>query len=487
MLGIADSGRVLVVGDVMLDRYVHGQVSRISPEAPVPVMRWDRNESVAGGAANVAANIAALGGTVLLASVVGDDEAAVDLKTVLGGWEGRIEADFTVEPSRFTTLKTRFVTNGQQLLRLDREHVSDITPENEGTMVDRLAARLAGVRVAVFSDYRKGVLTPAMLGRLLSLCRDAGVQTIVDPKRTDWSAYRGATVITPNRAELALATGLDCDTDADAELAARQAAKALGAAVLLTRSERGMLLVRGDEPAILIPTQAREVFDVSGAGDTVVGVLALAMASSLDLEQAMRIANVAAGLVVAKRGTATLIRSEVDRALRGVGPRNAGVTDLAEAVRLRAVWKQQGLRVGFTNGCFDIVHPGHVSLLQTAAAACDRLIVAINSDDSVRRLKGPTRPIQNETARATVLGAMHCIDTVVLFEEDTPIDVIAALTPDLLVKGADYREDQVVGADLVKQAGGRVLLVTLQEGQSTTSILARSDGAAPPRASPAHA
>ena len=474
MLSFSSQGRVLIVGDVMLDRYVHGQVTRVSPEAPVPVLRWSRDQNVAGGAANVAANIASLGGQACIASIVGEDEGAADLTALLAGWNGRLENAFVVQRGRPTTLKTRFVTNGQQLLRLDQEDASDIAPDSEDRLIDSVAARLPDTGVVVLSDYRKGVLTEAVTRKVIALCRAGGVPVVVDPKRSDWAAYRGATVITPNRAELTQATGLACDTDEAAEAASRKAADTHGSAILLTRSERGMLLIQGREPALHIPTEAREVSDVSGAGDTVVGVLALAMAAGMSLQQAMRIANVAAGLVVAKRGTATLTSGELDRALRGAGPRHAGVSDLGEVLGLRRMWREQGLKVGFTNGCFDIVHPGHIRLLEEAAAQCDRLIVAINSDASVKRLKGPTRPIQDEIARAKVLGAMHSVDTVVVFDEDTQRERIRTLLPDLLVKGADYREDQVVGGDVVKAAGGRVVLVGLEEGQSTTSILARS-------------
>lgn len=474
MLSFSGQGRVLVVGDVMLDRYVHGQVSRVSPEAPVPVLRWGHDQNVAGGAANVAANIASLGGQACIASVVGEDEGAADLTALLGSWNGRLDSDFVVQRGRPTTLKTRFVTNGQQLLRLDQEDGSDIAPDSADRLIAAIAERLPGVGVVVLSDYCKGVLTEAVTRKVIELCRAAAVPVVVDPKRPDWTPYRGATVITPNRAELTEATGLACDTDEAAEAASRKAADAHRCAILLTRSERGMLLIHDREPALHIPTEAREVSDVSGAGDTVVGVLALAMAGGMSLQQAMRIANVAAGLVVAKRGTATLTSGELDRALRGVGPRHAGVIELAEVLRLRAMWREQGLKVGFTNGCFDIVHPGHIRLLEESAAQCDRLIVAINSDASVKRLKGPSRPIQDEIARAKVLGAMHSVDTVVVFDEDTPLELIRTLQPDLLVKGADYREDQVVGGDIVKAAGGRVVLVGLEEGQSTTSILARS-------------
>ena len=474
VFSVSKAGRILVVGDVMLDRYVHGQVARISPEAPVPVLRWTRNESVAGGAANVAANIASLGGHVRLASVVGDDVGAAELEAVLRAWGDHLQIDITVQRARLTTLKTRFITNGQQLLRLDQEDISAIAPETADRLFDTILKALPTTDIVVLSDYRKGVLTHYLAAKVIDLCRAAEVPVIVDPKQADWTAYRGASVITPNRAELSDVTGMPCDGDEDAAAAALFASERYDTAVLLTRSERGMVLVEKGEAAVYIPTQAREVSDVSGAGDTVVGVLALSMASGLALLQAMRIANVAAGLVVAKRGTATVTRGELDRALRGVGPQHAGVMSLVEVSRLRAMWREQGLRVGFTNGCFDIIHPGHIGLLEQAAAHCDRLIVAINSDASVQRLKGPTRPVQNGNARAKVLGAMHVVDAVVVFDEDTPLELIATLQPDLLVKGADYREDQVVGADIVKAGGGRVLLATLEEGHSTTSIVTRS-------------
>lgn len=465
---------MLVVGDVMLDRYVHGHAGRLSPEAPVPVLAWGRDQHVAGGAANVAANIAALGGSVTLVGVVGDDDTARDLATVLDGYRPHLDVCLVKDATRPTTLKMRFVSNGQQLLRLDREDARHINPTTEADVLARVAPLLSRATVVVLSDYRKGVLTGTAVSRMIGEARARGCPVVVDPKRSDWSIFAGAAVITPNRAELEQATGLPCGSDAEVETAARQAAAATGAAILVTRSEKGVTLVRDREPAVHIHAHAREVFDVSGAGDTVVAVLAAAFAAGTDLPEAVRMANVAAGLVVTKHGTATLSLGELNQALRSETTPKGGALTRAEVVRLRAQWRQQGLKVGFTNGCFDILHPGHVRLLDRAAQACDRLIVALNTDASVRRLKGPTRPVQDEVSRSTVMAALSSVDAVVLFDEDTPLSLITELQPDVLVKGADYREDQVVGADVVKAAGGRVMLVDLIDGQSTTGIVSRS-------------
>jgi D-beta-D-heptose 7-phosphate kinase/D-beta-D-heptose 1-phosphate adenosyltransferase len=312
---------------------------------------------------------------------------------------------------------------------------------------------------------------------------ESGALVVVDPKRRDLGAYRGASFITPNRKELSEAVGLPCKTDEEAASAAKVAIKQSGAAILLTRSERGMSLYRPNAKPVHLAAEAREVFDVSGAGDTVAALLGLGLAAKLPPEEAMRAANAAAGIVVGKLGTATCSPAELLRALTSKDGRpdpHAGLPDvegavaLAEAVRVREQWAGAGLSVGFANGCFDLLHPGHVRLLRRAAAECDRLIVAINSDASVRNLKGPTRPVQNEAARAQVLASIKGVDLVIVFEEPTPLEVVQALQPDMIVKGADYTEDEVVGGDVVKARGGRVLLVDLAEGHSTTSILARA-------------
>lgn len=474
MLNLLDNGRVLVVGDVMLDRYVHGHASRLSPEAPVPVLKWAQDQEVVGGAGNVAANIAALGGAVGLAGVVGVDEGARRLSALLHAYGPHLQTFFAVHQHRPTTLKTRFVTNGQQLLRLDVEDARDIEEDCEADLLDLVAQQIPQCDVVVLSDYKKGVLTSGAIRRVIQMARHADRPVIVDPKQPDWTVYTGATIITPNRAELQQATGRACETDEEVESAARDLGARVQASILVTRSERGMTLVEVDEPVFHIPTHAREVFDVSGAGDTVVAVLAAGLAAKMTLHQAVRIANVAAGLVVAKHGTATLTPAELNRALRKIEPQHAGIASTQQAVLLREMWREQGLKVGFTNGCFDIVHPGHIKLFEQAAAACDRLIVALNSDASVKRLKGPKRPIQDELSRATVIGALSSVSSVVLFDEDTPLDMIKALRPDVLVKGADYTEDQVVGGEFVKSLGGKVLLAVLNQGHSTTSIVARS-------------
>ncbi len=472
-----NKGRVLVIGDVMLDRYVHGSADRLSPEAPVPVLRWAADQKVPGGAANVAANIAALGGHVGVVGVVGEDEGGAELKAALASFGERISAVFLTDERRPTTVKLRLVAGGQQLLRLDREDARPMHPTMEERLIDLVAAQIELADVVVLSDYRKGLLTDRLIRHAIDLCRASSRMLIVDPKRRQFDIYRGAHVVTPNRRELREATGLPVETDGEVEAAANVAAEATGAAILVTRSEKGMSLVRTGQAPVHLRTTAREVFDVSGAGDTVVAALALALAGGTSLAQAMRIANASAGVVVRKHGTATLSLAELDRALKAEGShatQAAEVTDLSSAVRLRQTWRDQALVVGFTNGCFDILHPGHIRLLEEAARHCDRLIVALNSDASVRRIKGASRPIQDELARARVMGAISFVDTVIIFDEDTPQEVIQRLQPDVLVKGADYREDQVVGAEIVKAAGGRVLLVDLADGHSTTRLVAWS-------------
>lgn len=459
---------VLVVGDVMLDHYVEGAVERVSDEAPVPILRVRSERWALGGAANVAANIAALGGRVTLVGVVGADADGERVRRLLAELPG-VDARLVAATGRPTTLKTRYVGASQQMIRVDREDARPLPAE----LTQTLAAAVAGAGAAgalVVSDYGKGVVAEAVLATAFARPEPA----IVDPKRHDLSAYRGAAVITPNRRELTVATALPCESDPEAEAAAAAAMAASGAAILLTRSEKGMSLFRPDQPPVHRPTEAREVFDVSGAGDTVVAVYALATAAGLDAETAMRLANAAAGVVVAKVGAAVALPAELLAALSPAhGAAATGAISLAEAVRLRERWAGEGLRVGFANGCFDLIHPGHVSLLRQAAAACDRLIVALNTDRSVRALKGEGRPLQSETARAEVMAAIRGVDAVILFDEPTPLETIAALQPDLLVKGADYTEAEVVGADLVKARGGRILLADLTPGQSTTAMAER--------------
>lgn len=476
--------RIAVLGDVMLDHHVHGRVRRVSEEAPVPVVHVQSERFTLGGAANVAANAAALGASARLIGMIGADAAGQQLMKLIDETHTRIAPRLAVDRDRPTITKTRYLGGQQQIVRVDRELVAPCTSAIEAQLLDDLEDALADCGALVLSDYGKGVLTDSVLARAFELAKKRGVPVIVDPKRQSLADYRGAAIITPNRRELTEAVRLPCETDEEALTAANEAIAQSGAAILLTRSEKGMSLFRDGAAPIHLPAEAREVFDVSGAGDTVVSVIAAGLGAGLPIERTMRIANAAAGIVVAKVGTATTTVEEIAKALSGPERRASLVQTqafapsmtLAEAAQLRADWAAQGLTVGFTNGCFDLLHPGHVSLLAQAAAGCDRLIVALNSDASVRRLKGPTRPIQPLEARARVIGAIRGIDLVVAFEEDTPLALINALTPDVLIKGADYAEDEVVGGDIVKARGGRILLAALTPGESTTAI-ARKAGA----------
>lgn len=469
---------ILIVGDSMLDLYVFGTVERISPEAPVPVMRQQETREAAGGAANAAVNIASLGGSAHLVSCVGADADGDRLAAVLTA--AGITFDLVRSAAKPTTVKTRFAVGQHQILRLDREDASRATADCERQVLAAIAHRIANCRLVVLSDYDKGVLTDRVLEQTIAWARERGVPVVVDPKRRDFSAYRGATYIKPNLAELERATGLSVPSHDDraVERAAATVAAATTANVLVTRSEAGMSLVPPEGPALHMSTHAQQVFDVTGAGDTVIAAFALGIASDHSTAEAMAIANLAAGIAVSKPGTAMVLADEVEaeRSLLAddeVVARGALVS-LETAARLRRIWKRQGLSVGFTNGCFDLLHPGHVSLLRQAAAGCDRLILGLNSDASVRRLKGDGRPVQTETNRAAVLGALESVNLVVIFEEDTPATLIEQLVPDLLVKGADYRIEEIVGADTVLKAGGRVITAELVPGQSTTKLVAAS-------------
>jgi D-beta-D-heptose 7-phosphate kinase / D-beta-D-heptose 1-phosphate adenosyltransferase len=475
--------KVLCVGDAMLDRFVYGHCDRISPEAPIPVFSVERETTMLGGAGNVVRNLVALGAETCFVTVVGDDAAGREL-TGLVADEARVEPYLLVEKARRTTIKTRFVASGQQMLRADRETVAPIRPATAHDLTARVTEALPDYRVLVLSDYGKGALGPDGTRRLIELARLSGAVVIVDPKGRDYARYCGASVVTPNRRELAEATGLPVDSPDAVIAAARrlmsgpEGVACTADAVLVTLSQDGMILVPRDGEPVAMAAQGREVFDVSGAGDTVVATLAVALAGGAPLADAAALANVAAGIVVGKVGTASCGVAEIAAALqiRELGVSETKVLGRTAAAALAAAWRAQGLRVGFTNGCFDLLHPGHVSLMAQARAACDRLIVGINADASVKRLKGADRPVQSETARAIVLASLAHVDAVTIFAEDTPLALIEALRPDILVKGADYTMDRVVGAKEVQSWGGHVLLADLQPGHSTTSTIKRMAG-----------
>lgn len=468
--------RAAVVGDVMLDRFVYGSVTRVSYEAPIPVLSVDGESAMPGGAGNAARNAAALGGEVALIGVIGADRAGAELQQLIAQTAGLRDC-LTVDPERPTTRKTRFVAQGQQLLRTDRETSAPLSAATARHLLARVEEALAACDVMILSDYAKGVLGEPALREILALAQAASVPVVVDPKSTDFSRYSGASLIKPNRQEMAAAIGAPCDSDAEVVAAAeRTIAEAGIPAIAVSRAERGLSLVRRGLPPLHLPAQAREVFDVSGAGDTLVAALALGLGAGLDAADAAWLANLASGLVVEKVGTATVHPDEIlARAHeQSVLDTDAKVQPRAAALERIARWRAEGAGIGFTNGCFDLIHPGHVSLLRQARAACDRLVVGLNSDASVRRLKGPERPVQNEAARSIVLASLAAVDLVVLFDEDTPMSLIEAVRPEVLVKGADYRLEDVVGGAFVQGYGGRVLLAELVGGHSTTGMIARA-------------
>jgi D-beta-D-heptose 7-phosphate kinase/D-beta-D-heptose 1-phosphate adenosyltransferase len=467
--------RLLCIGDVMLDRFTYGEVERISPEAPIPVLHIKRETAMLGGAGNVVRNLVALGAEAHFLAAVGDDTAGRDVTRLIGEQDG-VEPVIVVEADRETTIKTRFIGASQQLLRVDRETSSPLSESSRERIRMTVTKLIGDVGAVVLSDYGKGVLAPALVHAIIEIAAAAKRPVLIDPKGIDYTVYRGATIVTPNRKELHEATRMPVGNDDEIVAAARHliATCHIGH-VLVTRSQDGMTLVTAKGLAQHLPAEAREVFDVSGAGDTVMAVMAASIAGGTSPVEAARLANIAAGIVVGKVGTAVVTTDELVAALHhsDISAGEAKVASLEAALGRVERWRRRGLKVGFTNGCFDLLHPGHISLLSQAHAACDRLVVGLNADASVKRLKGPTRPVQHEAARATVLSSLETVDLVTIFEEDTPERLIRALKPEVLVKGADYTVDKVVGADLVQGWGGKVVLAELTPGQSTTATIAK--------------
>jgi D-beta-D-heptose 7-phosphate kinase/D-beta-D-heptose 1-phosphate adenosyltransferase len=469
--------RVLVLGDLMLDCHIRGEVTRISPEAPVPVVRVVSRSWSPGGAANVATNLSELGLQVELLGALGADDAGGRLRELLRA--RGIAADGAVaDPAFATIVKTRVIGGHHQMLRIDDERPGALNGATVAALIARVEERLAGLGALVISDYAKGVCAPALCAAVISAARARGIPVLVDPKGRDFAKYAGATTITPNTGELAQASGADAGDHQRLVEGGRELRRRLGLGFLtFTRGEHGIALIEGDA-VHEIPATAREVFDVSGAGDTVIAVLAACLAghdAALSPLDAVRLANLAGGIVVGKVGTVSVhldeLLASLDADLGGAG--GGKVLTVGEAQARLARWRAQGERVVFTNGCFDLLHAGHVALLEQARQAGDRLVVGLNSDTSVRALKGASRPLNHQADRASVLSGLAAVDAVVVFGEETPLALIRALRPEVLVKGADYREDQVVGGSEVRSWGGRVVLVPLLDGRSTTAAIAR--------------
>lgn len=463
--------RILVIGDIMLDIYYEGDIERISPEAPVPVFRYKSERYVPGGAANVAANLVSAGQSVSVLSIVGDDPNGSKLVEMLSSLD--VNTDMILKTDRPTTSKTRFLANNnQQVMRSDTEIAEEISGNIETSIIDSISSGLDSYDIIVISDYKKGLLTKRITQSAIRLAGDKEIRVIADIKDNNEGKYNGVYLLKPNRKELSELTGEKLNTDGDVEKAAKKLLDDTSCEyVLVTLGAKGMMLVGKDEIAS-IPTYSREVFDVTGAGDTAIAYLAASLANGIDTKESMRIANIASGIEVGKVGTSQVSIDEVQAfsdennvTIDSVGK----IHDRKNAIDLQNSLK--GKKIVFTNGCFDILHVGHVRYLNEARKLGDVLIVGINSDDSVKRLKGDTRPINSLNDRMEVLAALSCVDHVIPFEDDTPYELILDIQPDILVKGGDYRPEDVVGKDIVEAKGGKVVIIPLVEGKSTSSIL----------------
>jgi D-beta-D-heptose 7-phosphate kinase/D-beta-D-heptose 1-phosphate adenosyltransferase len=475
--------RMLVVGDLMLDRYVWGDAERISQEAPVVLLRAEKREERLGGASSVATMLRALGARVALAGVVGADADGGRIRQLLNDLSIEHEGVLS-DPSRMSTVKERYIGRAQhrhpqQMIRVDYEVRIPLAASVEQDLCKIAAAAVRKADVVLVSDYDKGVCTPALLTAVVAAAKAHGVRVVVDPIRgSDYRKYHGCSAVTPNRLEAGLATGRVLTAAAEALEAAAQLRERLDLeAAVVTLDKEGIALAHGDGRRHVFPTRPRQVYDITGAGDMVLSVLGMALAAGADYDPGIRLANVAGGLEVEKIGVATVTRDEILRDLLHSGPGSDKVLAREALLHELDSRRRLGQRIAFTNGCFDVLHAGHVQYLQEARAQADLLVVGLNSDASIRALKGPGRPINPVAARSLVLAALQAVDLVTIFEEATPLELIKAVRPDVLVKGADYPKSEVVGADFVEAYGGHVYLAALRDGYSTTNILRRLDAA----------
>ena len=464
--------KVFCIGDIILDRFIAGDIERISPEAPIPVLKIQSEDLMLGGAGNVMRNLVALGAQVRFVSVIGNDNAGSTVLSMIKK-DTDISENIIIENERQTSIKTRYLSGNQQILRTDKETISDIRPSSENTLFKIVERELSSTGGLVLSDYGKGVLTRDLLQKLIIIAQTKKIPVIVDPKGTDFSCYKGATLITPNRKELELATKLPTNNDKNITVAARKLMKSCKiGSVLVTRSSDGMTLEHGLKTNHF-KAEAREVFDVSGAGDTVAAVMTCALSSKASLVDGAKIANIAAGIVVGKFGTASVSASEVIDYFDTNSQHEFKTKIITESdiPKLLQNWRRKGKKIGFTNGCFDILHPGHLSLLRQAKSTCDKLIVALNTDQSIQRIKGQDRPLMREKARAELVASLASVDTVLFFDEDTPLKLIKKIKPNILIKGADYSAKAVIGAQFVTENGGKVILAKITDGFSSSSII----------------
>ncbi len=474
LLDRASGIKVLVVGDLIYDEFVWGEVTKISPEAPVQVLDWQSSHTAPGGAANVAYNLATMGVDVTLVGVVGQDDQGLAMKNKLKA-AGIDTLGVIADPNRPTTHKVRFIAHAQQILRMDREQRRDVDRPLADLIGRAIREALPHVEGVIMSDYLKGVLTEEIIQLTIAEARSHGKRVIVDPKGRRYESYRGSHIITPNIKEAEEATGISLDGEDDLRRAAAILFEQVECEnVLVTRGKEGMSLFHQDGSSVHIPTQARDVFDVTGAGDTAVAVFGLGVFAGAPLEEAARLANIGAGIVVGKVGTSVATKEEIVEYLEeGYFYSARKIISLDEASKLVRLARGKNQTIVFTNGCFDLLHAGHIMMLHRARSFGDMLVLGLNSDESVRSIKGPQRPIVGQEDRAKIIASLDCVDYVVIFDELTPEGLIKELVPDVLVKGGDYSLDEVVGREIVEEAGGRVELVPALEGWSTSDIVQR--------------
>ncbi len=460
--------KILLIGDIMLDKYVFGNIERISPEAPVPVFLSKRKKTVLGGAGNVFNNLSSLGAKVTIISTIGKDLVAKEIKKLI---KKNKQCKFYLyeEKDLISTCKTRYLTNNQQIIRVDEEQNDSISSDAEKFIINRYKKEIKGKDIIVISDYNKGVVTHSLCKQVINLAKKEKIPVIIDPKNKDFSIYKNATLITPNQQEANYIAKLNCNTNKEAEKCAKYISKKFKIdTVLITRGEKGLTLVN-KKKVYHVPTKKIEVYDVSGAGDTVIAIVSVCLANNMNLEDILTLANKAAGKVIGKIGTSTI--NKIDLVQDFDSKYKAKLTNLSNLLKMIKDDKKRGLKIGFTNGCFDILHSGHISYLKSSKQLCDKLIVAINSDTSVKKIKGNTRPLNSQDKRALILESLNFIDYVIIFNDLTPLKLIMKIKPDLITKGGDYKNTNIVGANAVKKWGGKSYILEHITGESTSKIL----------------
>ena len=471
---LLSKAKVLCVGDIILDKFVYGDVERISPEAPIPVFNIKSDKLMLGGAGNVASNLSGLGAKTRFITVIGNDLAGNDVKKLIAAIPN-MTATLIHEKERRTSIKTRYIAGGQQMMRTDDETIALIQKKTKQRILKLIDSALNNYNILVIADYAKGVLTPELIKKLITLAKKAKIPVIVDPQGNNYKFYKGVDIVTPNRKELSLATGMPANNDKQIRLAANKLiAEHNIKSILATRSGDGMTLINSTS-FNTYKAEAQEIFDVSGAGDTVVATISASLSAGIDLKQAVQLANISAGIVVAKTGTAVAYASDIVEALgkRRSETEKTKILSIKSVVDRAKDWRAQKLKVGFTNGCFDLLHPGHIATINAAKMACDKLIVGLNSNASVQRLKGDQRPIQSEEIRAQILSSLMNVDAVLVFSEDTPVKILEKLKPDVFIKGGDYKIQMLPEATTVQAYGGKIILTSLLKGYSTTATISK--------------